>query len=260
MKGNQIGEYKHVIRKSLREMARWLFPASVRVDGSVIPSRTMSLAGPTFATYRLYLESAEKEAKRLTGPLQGQPGSRILDLGCGMGRLPTGIIRIGGRMDYTGIDVDEPSIRWCRKYIAKHRPDFRFLHLNIYNERYNLRGGKLGDLYRFPFPDAGFDIIYLFSVFSHTTEEDMMIYLREFNRILQDDGLAFFTTFVSDDGPGVTYNPANCGIRCSGPLHVVQYRKEYLFALLERSGFRIFRYDHATEFDGQSALYLQKKR
>jgi SAM-dependent methyltransferase len=247
------------LRKIVREAVRIIFPKSVRIDGSILPSRTTTLAGPKFNTYKLYIESSDAEAKRLVENFRCNRNSRVLDIGCGLGRLPIGILRIIGEIDYTGIDVDKISIDWCKKHIQKYHPTFRFQHLCIFNERYNPAGIKMDSSFRFEFPDSCMDVIFLFSVFSHLTEEDMRIYLKEFSRILSDDGHVFFTTFVEEDVPGITYNPENNRIKISGPLHIVRYNKNYLFSILNEFGFRVVRFTHRNEIDGQSGIYLKKE-
>jgi predicted SAM-dependent methyltransferase len=104
------------------------------------------------------------------------------------------------------------------------------------------------------------DIIYLFSVFSHTTEEDMRIYLKEFDRILRDKGSVFFTTFVEENVPDITFNPTNYSIKCSGPLHIVRYNKDYIFSIIKEYGFTIVDFKQSVEIDGQSGIYLSKRK
>ena len=251
---------KTFIRKILREAVRRIFPKSVRIDGSIIPSRTTTLAGPKFKNYKLYLESAEKDAKRLVEHFQCNLNSKVLDIGCGLGRLPIGIIRIIGEIDYTGIDVDKISINWCKRFIGKYHPSFKFNHLSVYNERYNEKGVKINGDFRFDFADSSVDVIYLFSVFSHTTEEDMRIYLKEFNRILHENGFIFFTTFVEENVPDITFNPLNYGIKCSGPLHIVRYNKDYIFSIIKEYGFTFVNFKQSVEIDGQSGIYLCKRK
>jgi SAM-dependent methyltransferase len=249
---------RFVLRKNLRKAVRRIFPMSVRIDGSIIPSRTASLYGPKFKDYNLYLESADKEAKRLTEHFHCDVKSRVLDIGCGMGRLPIGILRNIGEIDYTGIDVDHFSIYWCKRFITKHHPSFKFHHLSVYNERYNENGIKIDANFRFDVADSSVDVIYLFSVFSHTTEEDMRIYLKEFHRILNKNGSLFFTTFVEENVPDITFNPENYSLKCSGPLHIVRYNKDYIFSIIKEYGFTLVNFTQSTELDGQSGIYLRK--
>lgn len=231
----------------------------VKISGSIIPSPDRRWCGPEFKDDNFYLKSAEGEANRLINHFQCTKRSRVLDVGCGQGRLPIGILRVIGEIDYTGIDIDKKSIDWCKQYIEQNNSSFKFKHLNLYNERYNKNGIKIDDSFRFDIAPKSVDIVYLFSVFSHTTEEDMQVYLKEFGRILDDGGKIFFTTFVEEDVPNISINPENYRLKCAGPLHVVRYNKEYLFSLLDESGYFVLEFVQGTEADGQSAIYLSKK-
>ena len=246
-----------MIRKTIKK----ILPRKkyVEVSGSIIPSRYSRCCGSEFKDDNYYLESAEKESIRLIDYFQCTLQSRILDIGCGQGRLPIGVLRVIGEINYIGIDVDLKSINWCKQYIESKHSSFKFKHLNLYNERYNKNGNKIDAGFCFDLAENTVDIIYLFSVFSHTTEEDMRVYLKDFSRILDKGGKMFFTTFVEDDVPNVSINPENYHLKCSGPLHIVRYNKDYLFSALAEYGYSILNFTHRTEADGQSAIYLCKK-
>ena len=246
-----------MIRKTIKKILP--IKKYVEVSGSIIPSRYSRYCGSEFKDDNYYLESAEKESNRLIDYFQCTQQSRILDIGCGQGRLPIGILRVIGEINYIGIDVDLKSINWCKQYIESKHPSFKFKHLNLYNERYNKNGNKIDAGFCFDVAENSVDIIYLFSVFSHTTEEDMRAYLIDFSRILDKGGKIFFTTFVEDDVPNVSINPVNYHLKCSGPLHIVRYNKDYLFSALAEYGYSILNFTHRTEADGQSAIYLCKK-
>lgn len=228
-------------------------------SGSIIPSPDRRWCGPEFKDNNYYLRSAEAEARRLVDELGCSSSSRVLDVGCGQGRLAIGLIRVLGEVNYTGIDVDKTSIDWCSKHLAERRPNMLFLHLDLFNERYNRKGNKILDEFRLPVPDASADIIYLYSVFSHLTERDMRAYLNDFNRILGWGGKLFFTTFIEEDVPDVSINPDNYRVKCTGPLHVVRYRKDYIFDLANSAGYVLKKFVHGQDADGQSGLYLEKR-
>jgi SAM-dependent methyltransferase len=231
----------------------------VEISGSVIPSPDRRWCGPEFKDDSFYLNSTEAETNRLINHFSMHSSSRVLDVGCGQGRLPIGILRVVGDLHYTGIDINQKSINWCKQYIGKSHPSFKFRHLDLYNERYNKDGIKIDSNFHFDIEDKSIDIIYLFSVFSHTTEDDMRVYLKAFSRILDDGGKIFFTTFVEEGVPNISINPENYRVKCSGPLHVVRYDKNYLFSILDELGYSVQDFTHETEADGQSAIYLSKK-
>ena len=251
-----------MIRALLRRMISRVQPRRnyVEVSGSILPAPDRRWCGPEFKDDDFYLRSAEREAQRLIDHFHCNASSRVLDIGCGQGRLAIGLLRVLGDVTYTGVDIHRDSIEWCRRHIEARHPACRFFHLDVYNERYNRGGVPLDDAFRFDLRDASTDIIYLYSVFSHTTEQDMTRYLHEFRRILTADGGVFFTTFVEENVPNVSINPVGYRLDISGPLHVVRYDREHLFAVIERCGFRVSQFKYATEADGQSGIYLAQAR
>ena len=249
------------IKKIIKHLITLIYPRIeyVEVDGSVISSPGMRTGGKEFKDDMYYINSAENEAKKLIDSFQIKNDSVLLDIGCGQGRLPIGLLRTLGHINYIGLDVDKYSIRWCNKYLNSKKEFYKFIHLDLYNERYNKDGAKFDNSYRFDITDSSIDLIYLYSVFSHTSEEDMKIYLNEFSRILKKKGNIFFTTFVEENVPDFTVNPEDYYLGIRGPLHVVRYNKEYLFSIIDDLGFNISKFDHGNEANGQSGLYLKIK-
>ncbi len=250
-----------MINRLIKVARRRLLPGKDHVvcSGSVIPTAHLRYCGPEFRDDEYYLRSAEAEARRLVADFGCDRQTKVLDIGCGQGRLPIGILRVIGDLDYVGIDVDGDSIGWCERHIERPHPSFRFVHLDVANERYNKRGNVITGDFRFDFPDKSFDIIYLFSVFSHMRQDNMRVYLSEFLRLLKAGGGVFFTTFVEEGVPPVSVNPDGYVFsKFSGPLHLVRYEKNHLFSVIDRAGFTVDRFSHGTEVDGQSAIYLSK--
>lgn len=247
-------------KRLARQAARKIRPKRdhVRIAGSVIPSPDRRWCGPEFKDDGFYLASTESEAQRLVDHLQCGRASRILDIGCGQGRLAIGILRVIGDLDYLGLDVDGRSIEWCLHHIEGEHRSFKFRRLDLYNERYSPQGQKIGEGFRFDAADGSADIAYLYSVFSHMTEPDMQAYLTDLARVLDADGKLFLTTFVEEGVPPVAVNPGDYRVSCSGPLHVVRYEKNHLFSIVAQAGFSVTEFSYATEADGQSALYLKK--
>jgi hypothetical protein len=86
----------------------------------------------------------------------------------------------------------------------------------------------------------------------------MRVYLKDFSRLLTNNGKLFFTTFVEKDVPNISINPENYRLNCSGPLHIVRYQQDYLFSLLDACGYAVLDWTYSTEADGQSAIYLSQ--
>ena len=233
----------------------------VRYNNIIIPTHRFRLCGPEFGDDQYYLESAEKEAVRLIDTCGLTFESRVLDVGCGAGRLPIGIIsRLGTIKTYWGVDVGFKSIQWCKRCISHEHPSFQFVHINFKNLRYNPQGKKIDNQFQFPFSEKNFDIIYLYSVFSHMVADDVKVYLKEFNRLLRVDGKVFLTGFFEEDVPDITVNPKGYRMQWNGALHCVRYNKVFIDKGLRKDGGGSDRCDYETEADGQSGVYISKKK
>lgn len=228
-------------------------------DEYILPAKHLRYCGSNFHDNEYYISSALKEANRLINELSLNKNSRILDVGCGVGRLAIGISKkIPNISEYCGIDVSERAIDWCNKYIHGRFANFNFYRLNFKNELYNKFGKELNASFNLPFADKRFEIIYLYSVFSHMRSNDILVYLREFNRVIKDQGRIFLTAFIEDGVEDETENPENYRMKWKMPLHCVRYERVYFDNLVKNCGFKIDRFDYEIETDGQSGIYLSQ--
>ena len=145
-----MASHASVIQKAIRRM-RNLLPRKpyVQVAGSLLAPPERRWCDAEFKDDHFYLSSAEGEARRLMTRLHCTPTTRILDVGCGQGRLAIGLLRVLGELDYIGVDVHRPSIAWCQAYIERYHPSFRFHHIDVYNARYNPTGSPIERNFRF---------------------------------------------------------------------------------------------------------------
>jgi SAM-dependent methyltransferase len=111
------------------------------------------------------------------------PESRVLDVGCGIGRLAIPLTRYLRGGSYEGLDIVPWGIEWCNEHIAARYPDFRFTLADVFNKEYNPRGRVPTSDYTFPYPDDTFDLIVLVSVFTHMLPQDTQRYVREIARV-----------------------------------------------------------------------------
>jgi SAM-dependent methyltransferase len=109
-------------------------------------------------------------------------GRRVLDFGCGSGRVLRQFGPEAGEAELWGCELDPPSIAWLQKELS---PPFQFF--------------ETADVSTLPQEDGYFDLIYAFSVYTHLTD-NWAGWMLEHHRVLKDDGL-LFVTFL---GEGMT--------------------------------------------------------
>ncbi len=124
---------------------------------------------------------------------------RVLDLGCGVGRLVDPLRRaLGPRGSYEGLDIVPEFIRWNRRRVTPVDPRFRFRLAPVRNDAYHPAGIPASS-YAFPYADADFDTILATSLFTHLLAADARRYLSECARVLAPGGRLFATFFLLDD-------------------------------------------------------------
>jgi SAM-dependent methyltransferase len=123
-------------------------------------------------------------------------GASVVDLGCGPGAMaPVFARHLGPGGRYLGLDVHEPSIRWCRRQWAVD-PRFRFELLDRESPYRTTRGGRRGGL---PVAPGSVDLVIAKSVFTHVLAEECADLLAEIRRVLAPErGRALVTAFLFD--------------------------------------------------------------
>lgn len=148
-------------------------------------------------------------------------GSRILDLGCGCGRIARALAadrRVQALdVSYTGMDIDRASIEWCRRHITPLNHRYTFYQADCFNRSYNPKGSTAADEYAFPHPDASFDLILLTSVMTHLLERDLYHYLAEASRLLAPGGVAYASFFLFESLDEAAAGAVRRGIRFPFP-------------------------------------------
>lgn len=127
------------------------------------------------------------------------PESRVLDVGSGIGRIArplASFLSDAGR--YDGFDPDPDGVRWCQEAYAG-RPNFRFIHVDAFNRRYNPGGTVDPETLRFPYADASFDLVVMVSVLTHLLPATLDNYLRETRRVLAPGGRLCTTVFLLEE-------------------------------------------------------------
>ena len=148
-------------------------PVEWATDGLPVPAAALRylVAGTIDVVW--FLASGKLAAETVTD-LLGRHGitwdqaKRVLDLGCGCGRVLRHFKSIAG-VTFYGRDCNTPAIRWCKRY--------------------------LGDLFDvnaleppLKYDKQSFDLIYAFSIFTHLTEALQIVWMSELPRILVSKG------------------------------------------------------------------------
>lgn len=103
-------------------------------------------------------------------------GMRVLDFGCGAGRVLRQFAGVATTGEFWGCDLYEPTISWLQQNLT---PPFQF---------YVSEGRPL------PHQDEYFDLVYAISVFTHITD-DWAEWILELHRILKPEGF-LLATFI----------------------------------------------------------------
>ena len=103
--------------------------------------------------------------------------SRVIDIGCGAGRLTQQLARYP-KLRYLGVDVVPELLDYSRRKLA--RPDFELA----------LSPGNT-----IPAPDGQADFVTFFSVFTHLLHEESYAYLEQSLRVLAPGGRVVFSFF-----------------------------------------------------------------
>jgi SAM-dependent methyltransferase len=126
--------------------------------------------GEGFNAYKLFKDSYQKHIGAITD------ARAVLDFGCGWGRTIRFFLKDIPPNNLFGLDYSEEALaacrstnKWCQFVLIKPNPPT-------------------------PLPSESFDLIYLYSVFSHLPEDMHWALLNEFHRLLTPGGMLIATT------------------------------------------------------------------
>ena len=104
-----------------------------------------------------------------------RPGEKVLDLGCGNGRL-FGVLK-DKQVDYVGVDSAEKFVEIAQE----NYPEGKF---------------QVASALNLPFSDNYFDKVYSIAVFHHIpSEEFRLLFLKEVRRVVKPGGLLLLTVW-----------------------------------------------------------------
>ena len=153
-------------------------------DGKLpVPPEELWLGyGPDIETY---LSSGKRHVTEMSRILQEGSFSigaaqRILEFGCGAGRMIRHVPEFAPKAQLWGVDVSAEHIRWCVENLT---PVVHFATTTL--------------VPHLPFEDGFFDLIYCGSVFTHI-EDTQESWLLELGRILRPSGRLYVTIHDED--------------------------------------------------------------
>ncbi len=209
----------------------------LRLRRYVGPLRSFEMSGAEFMTYcRLLLEL--------------QPDETMLDIGCGCGVMALFLKDYldSSRARYVGLDIHEPSIKWCQRHISERHAHFDFKRIDVRSEAYNPQGHFAAADFSFPLADQSFDVVLLKSVLTHMRPPEVARYVREVARLLSKNGRCLLTLFLLNEGQeklageGLNKLDFSYGdetwryLHQHSPESAVAYRESYVLELLNDCG------------------------
>lgn len=108
---------------------------------------------------------------------------RILDFGCGSGRVITGFEDSPGTCVFHGSDIDSELIDWCNKNI----PDAKW-NTNAHNPP-------------LPYESNYFDMMFSISLFNHLDEESELAWLAELKRVADHGAILILSINSQKNAP-----------------------------------------------------------
>ena len=205
-----------------------------------------------------FISMGDEVQHSLIGNAKLLPSHRVLDVGCGCGKLARPLTTyLNSKGGYDGIDITREVINWCKERYQNY-PNFRFYFADLYSERYNPKGAFNASNYKFPFPNNEFDVVYVGSVFTHMVSEDMDNYIAEIARVMKLGGICLATYFILDAvsreniAAGLTYpkfayefKSQTCRVeKPELPEAAIAYDERFLRDLYAKHGFIIERIVH----------------
>jgi len=242
----------------LDKLKRILFPpqsTAYHYEGFNIPLDLMHLTGGGPDTFDAISKAHIQNIDNFVGLKEDY---FVLEIGCGIGRDAIPLTkRLSSRGKYFGMDIIGPSITWCANNITKTCPNFVFKHYDVQDDLHNPGGTIRTQDISLPIENRSVDIIILQSVFTHLLRDDILHYLKEFNRLLKPSGRVYATMFIYNDAILASAKKNNLtiwnlrfdhlyeeGCRINDikhPTGAVAYTQAVLAQLLQKSGLKLSR-------------------
>ena len=221
-----------------------------------LPPYSLRMGGKHFKKDADFVAAGVRDVKMLRQRAGLGRRKRVLDWGCGAGRLAIGIKHLIGNVeDYHGVDIQPELLTWAKDNLSDDHT--RFTLVDAHNARYNPDGAPSFEI---PADDDSVDVLYAYSVFSHMLTHDLAGYGATIARILAPGGHAWVTAFVEEDVADCVENPTDyLKLEWSGALHCVRYDRLFLERTLWEAGLAVDEFVYGKETDGQSMYVLRRR-
>jgi len=235
------------VKNQLRYVVNFSLDKTDRLLGRkdpLVPPRTMNFVGDGD-----FVATGEEFYRHFVEFGGLRPQHRVLDLGCGMGRMARPLAGYLNTGSYEGLDIVPAGIRWCQEAYSQIHRNFHFQLADVHNRWYNPHGRFQAEEYRFPFAEQEFDFVFLTSVFTHMLPLGVERYLSEIFRTLRPDGKGLITFFLlNDEAKELIRNGLSsrdfkfplgaCQVQDPRiPEDAVAYEEKYVTTLLAETGF-----------------------
>ena len=194
-----IRKFYYLLPASLRLKVRRLVFMPTDVINTITGARPAGVPprGMVFVGYGDYVKQGSKFLGYFKDLCGLQPQHHVLDIGCGIGRMAyplTGYLN--SEASYEGFDIVKEGIDWCTRNISKSCPNFRFTHVDLYNQLYNTGTQVSANHFRFPYDGSRFDFVFLTSVFTHMMPEEVSHYMEEIARVMKPGAVCLASFFL----------------------------------------------------------------
>ena len=133
------------------------------------------IGAPTLEEFEEIGRGVEQTIRRCLPDTFDFKGARVLDFGCGVGRVIRYFAEEAKAAEIWGCELDGPSTRWNVENLS---PPFRFF--------------QISEIPTIPLEPDSFDLVYAISVFAHI-HVDWHHWMMEIRRILKPGGYAFIS-------------------------------------------------------------------
>ena len=167
-----------------------------------------------------------------------KPSHRLVDFGCGTGRLAMHAIPSLPHGHYIGIDVSQEMLR---------RLDQRLRALPRSTCRVSLMHQAFDT---FPMADRSVDMVCAFSVFTHMEHEDSFRYLREARRVVRTGGRLVFSCLAIDSalGRSVFLESSSVNVQARwGRIRNVSTSREMMQEIAQLAGWSLVEWHRGDE-------------